>query len=58
MAKTKRTPTNWNRYCSEKRVEVKSKNSDLTGPELTKLLGENWSKLSEREKAKYNTADK
>jgi hypothetical protein len=58
MAKTKRAPTNWNRYCSEKRVEVKSKNSDLTGPELTKLLGENWSKLSEREKAKYNTADK
>ena len=41
-------------FCNSKRVEVKVKNPGAGVPELGKLLGGEWRKLSESEKEKWN----
>jgi hypothetical protein len=40
-------------FCNSKRAEVKGKNPGAGVPELGKLLGGEWRKLSESEKEKW-----
>eukprot|EP00270_Netrium_digitus_P012059 TRINITY_DN3888_c0_g1_i3.p1 TRINITY_DN3888_c0_g1~~TRINITY_DN3888_c0_g1_i3.p1 ORF type:complete len:112 (+),score=36.95 TRINITY_DN3888_c0_g1_i3:105-440(+) len=41
-------------YCKEQREIVKADNPDVSFGDLGKMLGSNWSQLSEKEKKPYN----
>lgn len=49
--KVKRAPSPYINFCSEQRPKLKEANPDAGFGELGKLLGEQWKKLSESEKA-------
>ena len=51
--KPKRKKSAYINWASEMRPKIKSANSNLSFSEVAKKLGEEWSKLSTEEKAKY-----
>jgi len=42
-------------FCKEKRPEIVATNPELKPREIVKKLGEEWGKLSDKEKDKYRT---
>ena len=42
-------------FCKEKRPEIVASNPELKPREIVKKLGEEWGKLSDKEKDKYRT---
>ena len=42
-------------FCKEKRPEIVTSNPELKPREIVKKLGEEWGKLSDKEKDKYRT---
>jgi len=51
----KRPATGFILFCNEIRPAIKSKNPSLAMPAISKLLGEQWRKLTESDKKKYLT---
>ena len=49
----KKPKTSYMFFCQEKRAEVQKKHPGKSMGDTSKILGEMWSKLSEKEKAKY-----
>ena len=52
-SKTKKT-SNFQRFCKEKRPELKSEHPDLKFGDVNKRLGEMWKGLSDDEKSGYS----
>ena len=46
--------SNFQKFCKEKRVELKESNPELKFGEVNKRLGEMWRGLSDEEKSSYN----
>eukprot|EP01032_Pedospumella_encystans_P002555 gene2555-3009_t len=51
--KSKRAPSPYILFCSEKRPQIKISHPDATFGETGKLLGQMWANLGEKEKAAY-----
>eukprot|EP00349_Pseudokeronopsis_sp_Brazil_P003013 CAMPEP_0202956542 /NCGR_PEP_ID=MMETSP1396-20130829/1050_1 /ASSEMBLY_ACC=CAM_ASM_000872 /TAXON_ID= /ORGANISM="Pseudokeronopsis sp., Strain Brazil" /LENGTH=72 /DNA_ID=CAMNT_0049673615 /DNA_START=48 /DNA_END=266 /DNA_ORIENTATION=+ len=51
--KPKRAPSPYINFCTEQRPKLKAANPDASFGDLGKMLGEQWKKLSDSEKAKY-----
>jgi hypothetical protein len=41
-------------YSSERRPQIKAKNKDMNPKEITKQISEEWNKMTEKQKKKYN----
>merc|ERR1711916_376216 len=54
----KRPLSSYMLFCQEKREEVKSKNKDAKATEISKILGEMWSKVSDSEKKNQDMQEK
>jgi hypothetical protein len=50
-AKGKRAPSPYINFCTEQRPKLKEQNPDATFGDLGKMLGAQWKKLSDSEKA-------
>jgi hypothetical protein len=46
--------SNFQKFCKEKRPELKEENADLKFGEMNRELGKLWKALSDEEKNKYN----
>jgi len=52
--KPKRAPSPYINFCTEQRPKLKEAHPDATFGDLGKMLGEQWKKLSDAEKAVSN----
>lgn len=50
-ARTKRAPSPYILFCSEKRKELKAANPNATFGEMGKMLGQMWASMDEKAKA-------
>eukprot|EP01031_Cornospumella_fuschlensis_P045452 gene45452-55619_t len=52
--KTKRAPSPYIIFCTEKRKELKAQNPTATFGEMGKMLGQLWAQMDDKAKAQYN----